>query len=78
MEYLVRIKDDTIQAQSIINLLKTLAKDYDFLEIINKQEYYMNLSKEQLEEIDLRFEYVLKNPKEGKSWDEIERKIFSK
>jgi hypothetical protein len=78
MEYLVRIKDDTIQAQSIINLLKTLAKDYDFLEIVNKQEYYMNLSKEQLEEIDYRFEYVLKNPKEGKSWDEIERKLFSK
>lgn len=77
MEYLVRIKDDTAQAQSIINLLKTLAKDYDFLEIVNKQEYYLNLSKEQLEEIDSRFEYVLKNPEEGKSWDEIERKLFS-
>jgi hypothetical protein len=77
MEYLVRIKDDTAQAQSIINLLKTLAKDYDFLQIINKQDYYINLSKEQLEEIDSRFEYVLKNPEEGKSWDEIERKLFS-
>jgi hypothetical protein len=78
MTYLIKINDESKQAKSIVNLLKTLAKDYDFLEIVDESANDIKLSKEQQEELDKRFEYVVKNPKEGKSWDEIERKLLSK
>jgi hypothetical protein len=58
--------------------LKTLAKDYDFLEIIDEQDSPIQLSKKQLKELDRRLEYVINNPEIGKSWDEIEDKLLSK
>lgn len=63
----------TTQAQSIINLLKTLAKDYDFLKIIEEDEY--GLSQEQEAELDRRYGLFLKNPEQGKSWEEVKANL---
>lgn len=78
MEYLVKITDSSAKAKNIINLLKSLAEDYDFLEIIDSTDNSFELSEEQQQELDKRLEYVKKNPEEGKSWEEIEAKLLSK
>ncbi len=78
MVYLIKISDNSLKAKNIINLLKSLAEDYDFLEFIDSTEDIFELSEEQQKELDRRLEYVKKNPKEGKSWEEIEAKLLSK
>jgi len=73
MEYLVKIKDNSIQAKNIINLLKSLAEDYDFLEIINNEENDFAISREQEEELKRRLAYSIANPNDGISWKEMEK-----
>ncbi len=78
MECLVKITDNSLKAKNIINLLKSLAEDYDFLEFIDNTDNLFELSEEQQKESDRRLEHVKKNPNEGKTWEEIEAKLLSK
>ena len=73
MEYLVKIKDNSIQARNIINLLKSLAEDYDFLEILDDKVSDFAISKEQEEELKRRLAYSIANPNDGISWEEMEK-----
>jgi len=77
MVYTITVEDTTEQAMSFINFIKTLAHDYNFLRIEPIQETNI-LSKEQEIELDRRFEYVLQNPTEGKSWEEVECMLLKK
>ncbi len=43
---LVKITDNSLKAKNIINLLKSLAEDYDFLEFIDDKENLFELSEE--------------------------------
>jgi putative addiction module component (TIGR02574 family) len=78
MEYIVKITDNSLKAKNIINLLKSLAEDYDFLEFLSSTDNLFELTEEQQQELDRRFEHVKKNPNEGKTWEEIEAKLLSK
>ncbi len=76
MLYTIKINDSSTKAQSIINLLKTFAKDYDFLQIYKGSEY--EITEEMKKELDRRYEHFLQNPDEGKSWDEVRRNLLKK
>ncbi len=68
MEYIIKISDTNAKAQSIINMLKALAQDYDFLTI---NEDTVALTPEQETELDRRYDFVKANPETGKTWDEV-------
>lgn len=72
MTYTIKISDTSPQAISIINMLRTLAKDYDFLQIT---EDSIALTAEQDRELGRRHKYVKKNPTVGKTWEEIEKSL---
>ena len=72
MTYTIRISDTSPQATSIINMLRTLAKDYDFLHITEDANA---LSAEQEKELNRRHRYVKKNPTVGKTWEEFEKSL---
>lgn len=75
MVYTFRITDSSSnQAQSIINLLNTFAKDYDFLQVITENENI--LTEEQETELERRYQYYLKHPKEGKNWEEVKANLM--
>jgi hypothetical protein len=77
MVYTIRISGDSPQASGIINLLKSLQKDYNFIEINEEVQYpEFDLSPEWLEEIDRRAEYMENHPDEGKTWDEVKRNLL--
>ena len=79
MIYTVKINQTSRQAQSIVNMLKALSIDYDFLQIYENNEIAdTNLTPEQEKELDSRYEYVLRNPTVGKSWDEVKQNLLSK
>lgn len=77
MIYTVTIDTKNQQALSILHMLKALSVDYDFLKI-EETEQLKNLTKEQENELDSRYEYVLKNPTVGKPWNEVKQKLLSK
>ncbi len=72
MIYTIKIDSSSEQAQSIINLLSTLALDYDFLKI---EENNTGLTPEQEAELDKRYEFYLQNPTKGKSWEEVKANL---
>ena len=80
MTYTIKINQTGPQAQSIIEMLKALAKDYDFLQIYEEPEFDTSnpLTTEQKKELDSRTDYVMKNPTDGKSWEEVEKDLLSK
>jgi hypothetical protein len=79
MKYTFQITDISPQSKSIINMLLSLSKDYDFLKVITEQdeEEEYELSSEQGKELDRRYKNFLKNPKNGKSWNEVKQTLLT-
>lgn len=75
MYYTIKIDDSEPMAQSIINMLKELAKEHSFLDISSSES---QLQDNIVEELNARYEYVMKNPEEGDSWENVKRRLLSK
>ena len=73
MIYTFQISDETIQSQGIIDMLLTLSKENDFLKVVEEEA---GLTHAQEEELDRRYENFLKNPRSGKSWEEVKRNLM--
>jgi hypothetical protein len=73
MIYTFQITDVSPQSQSIINMLLSLSKDYDFLKVVDEDDY--ELTPEQEQELDRRYENFLKNPQTGKPWSEVKQNL---
>jgi chromosome condensin MukBEF MukE localization factor len=73
MIYTFQISDETIQSQGIIDMLLTLSKENDFLKVVEEES---GLTQVQEEELDRRYENFLKNPRSGKSWEEVKRNLM--
>ncbi len=72
MSFTVKIDDTSPKAQSIINMLKELAEDYSFLNIVEDVD---EINDTILREVDARKEYMENHPDEWKSWEEVKRNI---
>jgi arsenate reductase-like glutaredoxin family protein len=72
MNYIIKIRDKSKKARSIINMLKALQEDYDFIEISeeieNQQESMI------LKELEVRYKSFLKN-KSGKEWKTLLKEL---
>jgi arsenate reductase-like glutaredoxin family protein len=72
MNYIIKIKDNSKKARSIINMLKALQEDYNFIEISedieNERESMV------LKELEARYKSFLKN-KSGKEWKNLLKEL---
>lgn len=75
MSFTIKITENTPQSLSIVNMLKALAVDYNFLQIL-EDAFSSGLSQEQEKELDSRYEYVLKSPTVGKTWSEVKQNLL--
>lgn len=73
MNFVVKINDSTPKAKSIIKMLKELAKDYSFLEISSEKDA---LSENVIQELEARYNHVVYNFEEGKSWEEVKASLL--
>ena len=71
MTYTIRIQDKSPKAKSIINMLKALKEDYDFIEIQHDSKYEKDLDKE----LDKRYKAFQKD-KNGKPWSDLKKELF--
>jgi hypothetical protein len=73
MTYTIKIDDNTLKAKSIINMLKALKDDYDFIEI--KRDPKPKTKSVLDKELDKRYKAFLNNPT-GKDWDELRKELL--
>jgi hypothetical protein len=71
MVYTIKIKDKSSKAKSIINLLKALQEDYDFIEISEEKE---NQDDKIMNELEIRYNAYLGNS-EGKEWSNLMKEL---
>lgn len=65
MVYTIKIKDKSNKARSIINMLKALQEDYDFIEISEEKENQND--DDILKELEMRYNSYIKS-NNGKEW----------
>lgn len=77
------ITDDDGNKVAVIIPINEYNKLIETLEKVNivsdEQETYIRtntLTKEQEEELDRRYKYVLENPTEGKTWEEVKSNLL--
>lgn len=70
MTYTIKIKDNSPKAKSIINMLKALKEDYDFIEIEEESKKELELERE----LDKRYKSFQKDAK-GKDWEELKEEL---
>jgi hypothetical protein len=72
MNYTVKIDVNNPKARSIIKMLQELAKDYPFIQVHEDEQ---DLSEDMVRELEARYQYAIKNPEEGKSWEEVKANL---
>lgn len=73
MTYTIKIQDSSLKAKSIINMLKALKEDYDFIEI--SEESTNNLDIDLDKELDKRYKSFLKSNK-GTVWKDLKKELI--
>ena len=75
MNYTIKIAHNEKKAGKIIKLIKELVGDSPYVSIYEDET---GLSDDMEKELDMRYQQVLKNPMEGKSWEEVKTGILSR
>jgi hypothetical protein len=72
MNYIIKITDKSKKAKSIINMLKALEEDYDFIEI--SEDLENKKEAELMKELEFRYKSFLKN-NSGKEWNTLLKEL---
>jgi len=75
MTYTIKIHDKTKKAKSIINMLKALNEDYNFIQISQDKQIKSDPKLEK--ELEIRYKLFQKNPN-GKDWNILKKELLSK
>ena len=75
MNYTINIDHKEKEARKIIQLIKEMVGDSPYVSMYEEET---GLSEEMEQELDRRYQQVLKNPMEGKSWEEVKTGILSR
>ncbi|MEI7422668.1 MAG: hypothetical protein WCK18_11260 [Prolixibacteraceae bacterium] len=71
MTYIIKIQDKSSKAKSIINMLKALTEDYDFIEI-SKDNVKSKIILDK--ELEKRYKSFQKDCK-GKDWEDLKSEL---
>lgn len=75
MNYTIKIDHKEKQAGKIIQLIKEMVGDSPYVGIYEDET---GLSEELEQELDRRYQEVLKNPQEGKSWEQVKAELLGR
>ena len=75
MNYTIKIDHKEKEAGKIIQLIKEMVGDSPYVSIYEDET---GLSDKMEQELDRRYQQVLKNPQEGKSWEKVKKGLLSR
>lgn len=72
MNYTVKIAENDKEGEKLIKQIKELVGDSPFVSIYEEET---GLSDDMVQELESRYQHVIKNPQEGKSWEEVKNRL---
>ena len=74
MQYTVHIDDSSPVGQSIVSLLKELAREYEFVTVLPSDS---DVEKNIVNELKSRYGLVVENPEAGDSWEAVKKRLLA-
>ena len=74
MNYTIKIAENDKEGEKLIAQIKELVGDNPFVSIYEEET---GLSDDMVQELERRYEQVIKNPQDGKSWEEIKKNLLN-
>jgi len=75
MSYTIKISKNDKEAGKIIEQIKEIIGDSPFVSIYEDDT---ELSDDMVKELESRYQHVIKNPEEGKSWAEVKNNLLNR
>lgn len=75
MSYTIKITKNDKEAGKIIEQIKELIGDSPFVSIYEDET---GLSDDMVQELESRYQQVIKNPREGKNWEEVKTNLLNR
>lgn len=75
MNYTIRIAENNKESEKLIQQIRELVGDSPFVSIYDEET---GLSDNMVQELERRYEQVIKNPEDGRSWDEVKKDLLNR
>jgi len=75
MNYTIKITEHDKEGEKLITQIKELIGDNPFVGIYEEET---GLSDDMVQELERRYEQVIKNPQDGKSWEEVKKDLLNR
>jgi hypothetical protein len=75
MNYTIKITENDKEGEKLIMQIRELVGDNPFVSIYEEET---SLSDDMVQELERRYEQVIKNPQEGKSWEEVKKSLVNR
>jgi hypothetical protein len=75
MNYTIKIAENDKEGEKLIAQIKELVGDNPFVSIYEEET---GLSDDMVQELERRYEQVIKNPQDGKSWEEVKKGLVNR
>jgi len=75
MNYTIKIAENDKEGEKLIMQIRELIGDNPFVSIYEEET---GLSDNMVQELERRYEKVIKNPQDGKSWEEVKKGLLKR
>jgi len=75
MNYTIKIAENDKEGEKLITQIKELIGDNPFVSIYEEET---GLSDNMVQELERRYEHVIKNPQVGRSWEEVKKDLLNR
>jgi hypothetical protein len=75
MNYTIKIAENNKEGEKLIMQIRELVGDNPFVSIYEEET---GLSDNLVQELERRYEQVIKNPQDGKSWEEVKNGLLNR
>jgi hypothetical protein len=75
MNYTIKIAENDKEGEKLIKQIRELVGDNPFVSIYEEET---GLSDNMVQELERRYEQVIKNPQDGKSWEEVKKDLLKR
>ncbi len=75
MNYIVKIAENNKEAEKLILQIRELIGDNPFVNIYEEET---GLSDNLVQELERRYEQAIKNPQDGRNWEEVKKDLLNR
>ncbi len=75
MNYTIKIAENDKEGERLLNQIRELVGDSPFVSIYEDET---GLSDDMVQELESRYQQVIKEPQEGKSWEEVKKNLLNR